>query len=52
MLVISNELSFDKSAVYPNYRSYFYPPLQVDLKCIEAGNGGYYYPEHLPILGR
>ena len=25
---------------------------QVDLKCKELGSGGYYYPEHLPVLGQ
>ena len=25
--------------------------LQVDLKCITPAEGGYYYPEHLPVLG-
>ena len=25
--------------------------VQVDLKCKELGSGGYYYPEHLPVLG-
>ena len=24
---------------------------QVDLKCVEPGDGGYYYPDHLPTLG-
>ena len=25
--------------------------LQVDLQCVSATSGGYYYPDHLPILG-
>lgn len=24
---------------------------QVDLQCRVPGNGGYYYPDHLPVLG-
>ena len=24
---------------------------QVDLKCVDPASGGYYYPDHLPILG-
>ena len=27
------------------------PPSQVDVKCKELGSGGYYYPDHLPVLG-
>ena len=23
----------------------------MDVKCKELGSGGYYYPEHLPVLG-
>ena len=26
--------------------------LQVDLKCITPAEGGYYYPDHLPVLGK
>ena len=25
--------------------------VQVELKCTEPTSGGYYYPEHLPLLG-
>ena len=25
--------------------------IQVDVKCISPGDGGYFYPEHLPVLG-
>ena len=25
---------------------------QVDLKCITPAEGGYYYPDHLPVLGK
>lgn len=28
-----------------------YMYLQVDLQCVSATSGGYYYPDHLPILG-
>ena len=24
---------------------------QVDVKCTQPGDGGYYYPDHLPVLG-
>jgi len=24
---------------------------QVDLRCVDPASGGYYYPDHLPILG-
>ena len=24
---------------------------QVDLKCVDPASGGYYYPDHLPVLG-
>ena len=26
--------------------------LQVDLKCITPAEGGYYYPDHLPVVGK
>ena len=29
----------------------YYSPHQVDVNCIFPSSGGYYYPDHLPMLG-
>ena len=44
---VNNVLWINYTSIYRTYKC-----VQVDVKCSTFADGGYFYPEHLPVLGR